>query len=486
MLTNTALGEAKRALAERLLGGRLARTSADDSCISREPCDGPAPLSYHQEQVYRHAQTAANSASDSLLYNETITIHRLGRLDVAALEWSLTEIVRRHEAWRTTFHELGGTAVQVVHPASHFALPAVDLRNLPRTAREHVASQLALEDLRRPFNLAQGPLFRFKLVQLADDEYRLFLTAHQIILDGVSVYHILLPEIMALYEAYCGNEPSPLPELAIQCADFSRWQRKREANSFAGDLAYWRRQLGGHPLRLDLPTDHPRASGQSFRGAIEPFAFPKDTSRVLKNFSRNQGVTFFVSTLAVFTALLHRYTAQDDIILGTLAPTRDHPAVQRLLGYFLNPVPLRLDLSGDPSFLDLLQRTRDVVLGALSHSTLPFHLLVEEFKPGPDPSRNPLYQVQFSQEPPMPPLSSGWDLTPMDFESGGAKLDLYFLVDDRPDGILGRVQYNPELFERTTIRRLVRHYDAMLQAIVANPWQQLTKLPYFSLQSRFA
>jgi len=481
MLTGTELGEAKRALTERLLSGDLPPTSTGDSRLTNQSYNEPAPLSYYQEQVYGHARIAANSVPNSLLYNESVTIHRTGSVDAAALERSLAEIVRRHQAWRTTFHEFGESAVQIVHPASHFSLPKVDLRNLPRALREQAASELAVEDLRRPFNLDRGPLFRFKLVQLGDDQYRLFLAAHQIILDGVSVYHVLLPELVSLYEAYGNNRPSPLPELAVQYTDFSRRQRKFETSSFRRDVAYWRKQLSGHASLLELPTDHPRASKQSFKGAIEPFVLPKGTSCALKKLSRDHGVTLFVSMLAGFSVLLHRYTAQDHITLGTLAPTRNYSSAQKLLGYFLNPVPLHLDLSDAPTFLDLLQRTRDTVLGALSHSALPFHLLVKELDPAPDPSRNPLYQVQFSQEPPMPPVSSGWNLTPMDFESGGAKLDLYLVVDDRPDGILGRVQYNPDIFERTTIQRLVLHYDATLQAILANPRQSTAELPRFSL-----
>jgi surfactin family lipopeptide synthetase A len=486
MLTGHALSEAKRTLTERLLSGHVARTSTEDSRISAQVSTEPAPLSYYQEQVYRHARLAANSVPDSLLYNETVTVHRKGPLDRAALQQSLTEIVRRHEAWRTTFHELDGTAMQVVHPASQIALPTVDLRTLPRIVREQAASQLAVEDLRRPFNLARGPLFRFKLVQIADDEYRLFLAAHQIILDGVSVYHVFLPELIALYEACCGNETVRLPELPIQYPEFSRWQRKCETSSFAGDIAHWQRQVGAHPSPFELPTDHLRPNIQSFRGAIELFVLPKELTCALKQLSRNHGVTLFVNTLAAFAALMSRYTDQDHIWLGTLAPTRNHPMVQHLLGYFLNPVPLHLDLSGQPTFADLLQRTRNVVVEALSHSALPFYLLVEALESAQDPSRNPLYQVQFSQEPPIPPLGPGWDLTPMDFESGGAKLDLYFVVDDRPEGILGRVQYNPDLFERATIRRLVRQYSTILEIILSNPRQPIKNLPRFSLFSDLA
>lgn len=482
MLTGTALREAKRALAEKLLGGGLAPGLPEPSSISTPALEASVPLSYNQEQIYRHARFASRLSPDSLLYNESVTIHRKGPLDIAALQRSLTEIVRRHEAWRTTFQDSGGTAVQVVHPASPVPLPVVDLRSLPPPVdRQSAALLWATDDLRRPFDLARGPLVRFSLVQLADAEYRLFLAAHQIVLDGVSVYNVFLPELIAIYEAYCAGDPSPLPELAVQCADFSVRQRRSETNLLALELDYWRRQFREFPALLRLPTDHPRPCLQSFKGAIEPFGLPEETARHLRQFSLDQGVTLFVTMLAGFSVLLHRYTAQDHVRLGTLAPTRNNSSVHKLLGYFLNPVTLHIDLSGAPSFLDIVRRTRDTVLGALSHSGVPFHLLQEHLDPAPDPSRNPFYQVQFSQEPPMLRLSAGWDLTPMDVESGGSKLDLYLVVDDRPEGILGRVQYNPDLFERTTVRRMVHQYHTILQASLSTPQQPVAQLPSFSM-----
>jgi len=453
----------------RLLSGNLALRPDGPRLMQRRKSTGPAPLSCYQEQVYRHAQLAAQVAPNSLLYNETITIHRSGSLDVAALERSLTEIVRRHEAWRTSFELVDGKVKQVIHSPQPVSLALTDLREIPESEREQASLQLALVDARRPFDLAKNPLFRFRLVRLNDEQYRLFLTAHQIILDGVSVYHVLLPELVALYAAYSTSRLSPLSEPLIQVADFAQWQSDEQPSASDADLAFWRGQLEDNPRALELPTDRVRPPVQTFRGAIQPFAINKELSDGLRNLTRGAGGTLFVTMLAGFVALLHCLTAQKDVVVGTLAPTRKFSEIQGLLGYFLNPVVLRVDASGNPTFRELLRRVQGVVVRALSHDRLPFHQLVTELRSPSDLSRNPLYQVQFSLEPPLPALEPEWNLTPMDVESGGAKLDLYVVVDERADGILGRAQYNPDLFDSSTISRLVEQYIGLLEVLAASP-----------------
>lgn len=474
MIPTADLADARRKLISRLLTGNPAANSDGQALISGQPIPrrkpvGPAPLTCYQEQVFQHAQIAAQVAPDSLLYNETITIYRHGPLDVPALKWSLNEIVRRHEAWRTSFEMVDGEAKQIIHSAQPIPLTVVDLRNLPESERDAASRKLATEDARQPFDLAKMPLFRFRLVRLDDEQYRLFLTAHQIILDGVSVYHVLLPELAALYASYSTSRISPLPEPLIQCADFAQWQAQQSAAGFDNDLAFWQEQLQDRPPALELPTDRVRPAIQTFRGAIQPFVIGEELAESLRHLTRVEGSTLFVTMLTGFVALLHSLSGEEDVIIGTLAPTRKSSEIQRLLGYFLNPVVLRMNISGTPTFRELLRRVQDVVLAALSHDGLPFHQLVARLQPHSDLSRNPLYQLQFSLEPPMPAVDGAWDLTPMDAESGGAKLDLYVVVDERKDGILGRAQYNPDLFDRASINRLIGQYIASLEVMVTRP-----------------
>jgi hypothetical protein len=470
------LSEAKRKLLEKYLRAQLPQTQAAEHAISRRPAGGQAPLSLVQEQVWRRA---LSTSGISPFYNESITITRTGCLEASALERSFTEVIRRHEAWRTTFDTIEGQPIQVIHPApSSVAIPIVDLRGIAEGAREAEALRLATEDARRGFDLKQGPLVRATLVTVDDESHRLYLTMHQSVVDGVSVYQVLPSELTVLYDAFSAGKSSPLPELPIQYADFACWERQwLSGNVLASQLAYWRNELGGVLPVLRWPTKPPRPSLQTFRGVIRMFGLPKQLSLMLKKVSQQEGVTLFMTLLAGFTALLHFYTQQEDIVVGTVAPAgRKRPEVQGLLGYFLNPVALRADLSGDPTFRGLLQQAREAVLGALSHDDVPFEYIVDELKIRPDPSRNPLFQVAISLAPPVPVLSEGWDQTPMDVESGGAKWDLYLELSVRASGILGRAQYNPDLFDTATITRTLEDLQALLNGAILNPGQRLSQL----------
>ena len=442
------LSEAKRELLERYVRGDIAHVLGDSDRarpIAKRDSDGPAPLSFAQQQVWVHSQISP----DLPIYNEPFTVRRTGALDVAALERVLTEIIRRHEAWRTVFPEVNGQPVQVVQAASNsFNLPQFDLRMLGIAEREAEALRLAAQDAQRPFDLAKGPLLRAKLVRLANEEYRLYLTLHQIILDGVTAYNVLLPELVALYEAFSKGKPSPLPELAFQHADYASWQRQwLTEEKLAEQLGYWREQLAGELPVLELPTDRPRPATQTFRGAMYPLQVPKALVERVRSFAQREGATLFMGMLAGFYAVLHRYTGQDDILMGSLTASRRGEGVEKLLGYFVNPVVLRAHFDGDPSFRELLGRVRQTVLDALAHDDVPFEYLVETLHPQRDLSRNPLFQIMLSLEPPMPPLN-GWSMTQFDVGSGASKFDLYLDLDDRDEGIIGPVTYNPDLFER--------------------------------------
>ena len=468
------LSKAKRALLQKYLRGDLPHSSPESRVIARRAPGSPAPLSFGQEQLWIHAQLAA----DFPIYNEPVTVRRTGPLDVAALKQSLNEIIRRHEAWRTNFATKDGQLVQVIHPVTNFELPVVDLRGLREAGREAEALRLATEDARRPFNLNQGPLLRAMLVRLGDAEHRLYLTLHQIIFDGVSLYSVFLPELATLYEAFVNGKPSPLPELPIQYADFAHWQRHQvQGEALSAELAYWRQQLAGAPTALELPTDRPRPAIQTFNGEQLSFRFPQRLSETLKALSRREGVTLFMTLLAAFQTLLYRYTEQDDLVVGTVTTNRKRSEFDELLGFFLNTLVLRTDLSGDPTFRELLGRVRKVTVDALANGDVPVHRLVKELERERDPSRNPLFQVMFVLEPPLPAPRPGWDLSQVDVDAGIARVDLYLELDDRPEGLIGRFRYNSDLFDAASITRMLAHFRTLLEGVVANPERSISDYP---------
>ncbi len=349
---------------------------------------------------------------------------------------------------------------------------------MPEAEREEEALRIATEEAVRPFDLERGPLVRAILVRLADARHRLFLTLHHIIFDGVALYRVFLPELATLYEAFAAGRPSPLVEPPIQYADFARWQRATQPGSetWTRQLDYWRQRLHGAPV-LQLPTDRPRPAAPSFRGAMERFALSRTATEALKRLGMRERASLYMVLLAVFTTLLHRYSGQEDLVVGTVTAGRKRPEVEPLLGYFLNPLALRLDCSDDPTFRELLARVRDVVLDALANDDVPFELVADAVEPQRDRRQSPLFQVTFSLEPPLPPLPAAWNLTQLDVETGAAKFELYLEVDERPDGVIGRFLYRTDLFERATIGRMVGHFQSLVGAIVADPGQRLSALP---------
>jgi surfactin family lipopeptide synthetase A len=467
------LSEARQKLFELQRLGNLRPKSSAASVAAERRAGNTAPLSLAQEQVWRRDLVATAKAP---LYNESITVHRTGSLNVAILEKSLAEIIRRHEIWRTTIDTIDGRPVQIVHPApATFSLPVVDLQSLPETEREAEAIRLASAEAKPAFDLKRGPLLRAMLVRLGEQSYRLFLTAHQLTVDGVSVYSVFPTELTSIYEAFAAGKESPLPALPTQYADFASWQRQWvTGNVLQEQLNYWQKQLAGELPVLRWPSVRPPI--ETFRGAIQPFELPQQLTDQLRELGRHEGVTLFAVLLAGFVALLNRYTAQEDIIVGTVAPAgRKRAEFQKLLGYFLNPVPLRLDLSGDPNFRVLLRRAQKTTLGAISHDDVPLEHLAKRFI-AKDPSRHPFFQTVISLAPSVAELPSGWSMTPMDVESGGARWDLYLELSDRPEGALGRAQYNPDIYEKATVVELLEDFQFLLQSANQNPDLNLSAL----------
>jgi len=435
------------------------------------------PLSFAQQQIWLHAQLVQGIPA----YNEPVTIHRRGSLDVRALGRAFTEIVRRHEAWRTSFSLADGEPIQVIEAARPVVIPQVDLSHLPPSEREAEARRLAVEDAMRPFDLSQSPLFRILLVRFGDTEHRLFFTLHHIIFDGYSIYRVLLPELAALYTAFAKGEESPLPELSVQYPDFAIWEREWLISNgrLSAQLAYWREQLRGNLPVLRLPYDHARPAIQSFRGAIHPVELPEALSNALKTLSRRENSTLFMTLLAGFAVLLQRYSSLDDVAIGTVSSGRKRSELEGLLGYFLNPVVLRNDLSGDPTFRELLRRTRGVALDALSNDDAPFTQVVNEVRPNRSLSFNPLFQVLLTLEPPMPQAHDGWSvaLTQSEVDTGISKFDLCLELDDRPSGIVGRFKYSADLFEPETVAHMADHLITLLEGVAANPDEHISALP---------
>lgn len=415
---------------------------------------------------------------DNSVYNVRFMFHLTGPLKVAVLEQSLNEIVRRHEVLRTTYLAVNEVPVQVIAPVLTMTLPITDLREVPTPAREDEVTRLITEEAQRPFNLARDPLVRAILLCTDEQEHVLLLTMHHIVSDGWSV-GVLFRELGTLYDAYSADRPSPLPALPIQYVDFAHWQRQWLQGAVLDDqLAYWREQLRHASGVLELPLDRPRPLRQTFHGERYTFTVPQPVVAGLAALSHREGVTMFMTLLAVFQTLLHRYSGQDDIVVGSPIAGRTRAEIEDLIGVFVNMLVLRTDFSGDPPFRDLLGRVREVALGAYAHQDLPFERLVEELRPRRDLSLTPLFQAVFAlQNAPLTPLElQGLTLRPLAVDSVTTKFDLTLSMQDTPGGLEGMLEYNTDLFDPGTIMRLCGHFQTMLASIVDDPQQHLSGL----------
>jgi surfactin family lipopeptide synthetase A len=431
------------------------------------------PLSFFQDQLWFLAQLNPKLP----FYNESATIHMPHTLNVAALEKSLNEILKRHEALRTHFVNVAGQGVQRVMPPSKHKLPVLDLSALPFEQAIAKAQELATEEAKQDFDLSQDILLRTRLVRLEKSQYRLFLTLHHLIIDGLSLV-IFLKELAALYKAFSTGQASSLPKLPIQYADFAHWQRQHfSAERLEKQRAYWKSRLSDHLPILQLPTDHPRPITPTFRGGKQYFVLSKTLTDALKRLSQEEGVTLFMSLLAAFKILLYRYTGQEDIIVGTVVAVRHQPELQHLIGYFLNTLLLRTDLSGRPSFRQFVARVREVTLEAMAHKDLPFVKLLESLEIQRNIGQNPLFQVALTLEPSMPEIDLGWTLTQSEIDNETTKFDLYLGLEEKPEGITGRIEYSTDLFEAATIERMIGHFQILLEAIVTNSGERISELP---------
>jgi hypothetical protein len=434
-------------------------------------------LSLAQEQLIRFEE---NHPSIPPLYNESFTVKRIGEINPLILERSLAEIIRRHEIWRTSYETIGGVKMQIVQPETdRFSLPSVDLRNAPASQQGAEILRLGREQAGVPFDLRHGPLLRGTLAVTGDAESCLVMTAHQSIVDGVSVYQIFIHELSTIYDALALGRSSPLPELPFQFCDFASWQRQWLTPEERGrQLSYWKDHLRGGPPRRRWPTRPPGATPKLCRGHIRPFTLRRDLVALLRRLNHREGSTLFCMLLAAFYLLVHCYSGQSDLIVGTFSPAgRKRLEVQHLLGYFLNPVAVRVILSDNPTFIELLHRAGSATSEAISNDDVPFEDVVRELTPTADPDDNPYFSVALSLQPRAPDLGISWTVTSMDAESGGAKLDLYLAFIELADQLHVRVQYNADVFEYAEIEKLVDDFQSILQICVARPNTRVFEMP---------
>jgi natural product biosynthesis luciferase-like monooxygenase protein len=458
-MSTDAMDAERRALLARILQQRMAEQSF--------------ALSYPQRRLWFLDQLQPESA----VYNVPLGYRIRGPLDVDALEAALAELVRRHEVLRSAIRAEGGEARAVVHLPAPVPLPVEDLRGDPEPRVR--AEEIARAEAQRPFDLAAGPPLRARLLRLGDEEHKLLLTVHHIVCDGPSV-EVLEREVAALYAAFRDGQPSPLPPLPIQYADFAEWQlRTLRGDSLDELLAFWKARLEGVGTLGGLPTDHPRPPVQSYRGAHTAFKLPREIVEPLERLARREGATPFAALLALFAAFLQRYTGEDEVVLGTPVANRTRPELEGLVGFFANTLVLRTHLADDPPFTGLVRRIGAEVRAAVAHQELPFERLVEELHPERDLARNPLFQVLFSyrEAPPEGLALPGARVEPLLGDSGTSKFDLTLSLTRAAGALDARLEYATDLFDRSTATRMAAQFRTLLEGAVEDPSARLSALP---------
>ncbi|MCP4654206.1 MAG: amino acid adenylation domain-containing protein, partial [bacterium] len=452
---------------------------APEPDVHQEPAPRKAvPLSFAQQRLWFLDRFEPGSA----LSNHPATLRLTGHLDPEALGRALSEIVRRHEVLRTRFETVEGKPVQVIRPASAVPLPMLDLSRLGDPQRRAEARRLALDEARRPFDLAQGPVLRVRLLRSTPQEHTLLVTVHHIAFDDGSL-EVFLHELAALYPALSAGRSPGLPELPVQYADFATWQRQWPAELRERQLAYWRGELAGLPV-LELPGDRPRPAVQSLRATTQPLSLPAQLGRRLPELSAQHGTTLCLTLLSAFQVLLARTSGQSQLAVGLPVDGRDRPELEALVGLFTNTLVLRGDLWDDPSFVEHLARVRERSLAACAHHELPFELLVEELEPERNLSQNPVVQVLFvlRRNPfaPLRELAPGLGLEVAGVATGTALYELTLALEEDGDELRGVLEYNPDLYDATTLRRMADHFRILLAGVASAPQRRLSELPWLS------
>ena len=467
-----------------LIDALLAREDLDAPIaapIARREGEGTAPLSFAQERLWFLEQLEPGRP----VYNMLAAFRLRFAVDAGILGASLGAVARRHEALRTTFAAPGGTPVQIIHAELVPPLRVEDLTDVPDPEQPDVIQRAASEEAENPFDLTRGPLLRARLLRVGADDHILLLAMHHIVSDGWSL-GLVMEELAAGYGAGVSGGPSARGELPIQYADFSVWQRASLQGPLLEELlAYWTGQLAGTPALLELPTDHPRPPVFSFRGARHAVVFPPDLLNRLRSLSQREGVTLYMTLLAAFQVQLRRYTGSDDIFVGSPVAGRNRPELEALIGLFANTVVMRTDLSGDPTFQELLQRVKRVTLGAQAHQDLPFEKLVEALRPQRHLSHGPIFQVLLALEnTPRPTSFGGFEAARLEFSRNTSRSDLSVFLSESPEGLVGLWEYSTDLFESATIARMAEQFRVLLEAVVSDPDRSVSRLPLLTPAER--
>ena len=476
----TALNPEQRAVFEAALKAKGLHAPQVDQ-IPRRPREDTNlfPTSIDQERLWFIEQLQPGNAA----YNIFSASRIKGPLDASLMERVVNELVARHEVLRTTFTVVDDQPMQFIHQQMHVKLTPFDLQSLPLEEREQEALRLVTEDFSRPFDLEKGPLLRVGLLRLAENDHVLHVNMHHTVTDRWSGA-IFEQETGVLYEALAHNKPSSLPELAIQYVDYALWQRSRaESEIYRAQAEYWKRRLSGAPFVLEVPTDFPRPPMQNFRGARVYARYSKTLLNKLRDLSRREGVTMFTLALAAYKALLYRYTNQDTILVGTTFANRNRPELQNMVGYLLNLIVLSTDVSGNPTFRELLQRERATVLEGFANQDLPFGKLVQELRPTQDASRNPIVQhsliyLDFPELTVMETL--GLTAKHLDIDNGASRFDMTLAMTETGEGYEVDIEYPTDLYRRERIERMTKHLENILESVVADPAQRLLELPLLS------
>ncbi|MGW6589094.1 condensation domain-containing protein, partial [Streptomyces globisporus] len=470
-------GVRQRALIALLRQQGVDLSALDLMTPSPRPADEPVPLSFTQQRLWFLAQLDGTSAA----YNIPMAVRLRGRLDRSALVRALEAVVQRHEALRTRFVDRDGVPYQHIGDGRDFAVRPEELADpadLPRICAEEAAA---------PFDLERDPLFRARLLRESEQEHVLLVTMHHGVSDGWSV-GVLFRDLVALYEAFCQGRPSPLEPLPVQYADYTLWQRQWLADGVrTRQVEYWKKQLTGVDPRLSLPTDRERPPVKTYRGAREVFRCPAELLERLRTVGARYDATLYMTLLAAYTVVLHRYTQQNDIAVGTVVANRNRSEVEGLIGFFANTLVMRADLSDDPAFGDLLTQVRRTAVAAYDHQDVPFESVVDALQMERSLAHSPVFQTMFvlqeaqtGREERLGELQ----VLPVEFDVDVTKFDVTVDLRETPDGLVGTVEYNTDLYDPETIRRLVGHYTTLLAAVAADPQEKVSRLAFPAVERR--
>ena len=433
------------------------------------------PLSFAQTRLWFIAQLIPENNP----YHVPIFWQLKGVLNQQALEQAIAEIINRHEILRTNFSVVNESPIQVINPTYKLTIPVIDISGLTEEIKLQQAEQLAIEELQKPFDLETDSLVRVTLLKLDPESHILLLVIHHIVFDGWSA-NIFRQEFSSLYKTFCAKQPPSLPKLSLQYADFAHWQRQwLQGEKLQTQLNYWRQRLNNAPPLLELPTDQPRPSVQTYRGASHYFALNQTLTQQLKQLSQKAGTTLFMTLLTAFKLLLSRYSRQKDIVVGTAIANRHHQEIELLMGFFVNTLALRTNLEGNPTFLELLQQVKQNTLEAYDHQDLPFEKLADELQIERSLSHHPLFQVAFTlqNETERTVQLSELSLSPFEWQNTTTLFDLSLNCRETPQGIVAEFEYATDLFTATTIQRMGEHFVVLLEGIVANPNQTINTIP---------